>query len=222
MLFMIVNSNTVQCVIPIAHRLREHAECDPGTWPLACACNARRTAPRSLARKGDGPHGEHPGAGRALGVAVGAVARRLAAWLLGGLGHRRRTSRAWSSSGSARRCRRAASSRSTARPATRRGCCRRAGTSGCGAGSTRSSRCRSSIVPPGRDRAGRRRRRRGDSARARARRARSRATTSRTPRRSCATAARGPPARVPDRGHLPHQPGAVRRRHAGRRATSTA
>ena len=68
----------------------------------------------------------------------------------------------------------------TARPATRRACCRRAGTSACGAGSTRSSRVPLVVVPPGRDRARRRRGRRADPVRAHARRARSPATTSRT------------------------------------------
>ena len=70
----------------------------------------------------------------------------------------------------------------------------------------------------GRDRARRRRRRRAPSRPSASSAARSRATTSRTPRRSCATAASaGRQLGVPHRGHVPHQPGAVRGGHRAQR-----
>ena len=99
------------------------------------------------------------------------------------------TSQGWSSRGSGRRSRRAASSRSTARRAIRRACCRPAGTSGCWRWRYKRRAGAGDVVEPGEialvvaaDGA-------RDSVRARARQVRWRATTSRTPRRSCATAA---------------------------------
>ena len=161
---------------------------------------------------------DHPGHLVLVWVALGCrrsallvvlVARRSAA-----ARHRRGRGRPRDQAARPRRCRRAGSSRSTARPATRRACCRPAGTSATGAGSTRSSRCRSSIVPPGEialvvaaDGA-------ADPARAHPRPRGRRATTSRTPRAFLRSGGeQRPPARLPDRRHVPHQPGAVRRRH---------
>ena len=87
--------------------------------------------------------------------------------LVGGVrDHRRERVRPGHQALRPRRCRRDGSSRSTARPATRPACCRPAGTSACGAGSTRSSTVPLVVVPPGRDRPRRRRRRRGRSRRA--------------------------------------------------------
>ena len=130
-----------------------------------------------------------------------------------------RTSRGWSSSASAAPLPPGGSSRSTARPATRRGCCRRAGTSGCGAGSTRS--CKVPLV----DGAARSRSRWSsphDGAPHPAERMLGREVACDNfqdargvPRRRRREAA-GSSAFL-TAGHVPHQPGAVRRRDGGER-----
>ena len=98
---------------------------------------------------------------------------------------------------------------------------RPAGTSACGAGSTRSIKVPVIDRAARRDRARRRRGRRGDSGRARARARRrlrqlpGRGGVPAQPRRA------RPPDRVSDGGHVPHQPGAVRGRDAGQRRRAT-